>query len=64
LAQTGYQLFAGVNYALNNHWAIQSEIRYGTINGLKLGGEAGNPGNFSSLDYDTMTLQFGVVYNF
>lgn len=62
--EIGFQIFTGVNYELNNSWSLQSEFRYGSISGIDLSGEANDPGNFKSLDYQTTTLQFGLVYNF
>ena len=61
---TGYQIFAGVDYALTNDWTIQSELRYGSITGIDLDGESGDPGEITGLDYETTTLQVGLVYNF
>ena len=61
---TGYQVFAGVDYALNADWTLQSELRYGSITGIDLDGEAGDPGQITGLDYETTTLQVGLVYNF
>ena len=60
----GYQVFAGLNYDLNKRWAIQSEIRYGSISDIDIKAEGGNAGGFKDLDYDTTTFQLGVVFNF
>ncbi len=60
----GYQVFAGVNYDLGDSWRLQSELRYGSITDIDLDGEAGDPGGFDGIDYETTTLQFGVVYDF
>jgi len=60
----GYQLFAGLDYQLTSTWSLQTELRYGSISGITLSGEANDPGSFQSLDYVTTTLQFGLVYNF
>lgn len=60
----GYQLFAGINYDLNQSWKLQTELRYGSITDIELEGESGDPGEFDGIDYETTTLQFGVVYDF
>ena len=60
----GYQLFAGVDYALDTHWKLQGELRYGSVQGIDLDGESGDPGGIDDIDYETTTLQFGVVYAF
>ena len=61
---TGYQLFAGINYDWNQQWRLQGEVRYGSITGIDLKGEGSAVGQFDSIDYETTTLQFGLVYNF
>lgn len=62
---TGYQLFAGVDYQLAPALALQTELRYGSITGIDLQQEEGNAGgNFSNLDYKPFTLQAGIVYQF
>lgn len=61
---TGYQLFAGVNYDLNQSWKLQGEVRYGSIDNIDLNNEDGAPGKFDGIDYETTTLQIGLVYNF
>ena len=60
----GYQVFAGLNYDLSNRWALQSEIRYGSITNIDLESEGNDSGEFKGLDYDTTTFQIGVVYKF
>ncbi len=62
--ESGFQIFAGLNYALSNNWEIQSELRYGSISDINLSGEANDSGGFQSLDYQPTTLQLGLVYNF
>lgn len=61
---TGYQIFAGVNYALGETWQLQSELRYGSITDIDLEGESGDPGEITGIDYETTTLQIGLVYAF
>ena len=60
---TGYQLFVGTNYKLNEDWDAQFELRYGSITGIDLAGE-GNTDTMTDLDYQTTTLQFGLSYRF
>ncbi|MDJ0778616.1 MAG: porin family protein [Gammaproteobacteria bacterium] len=60
----GYQLFAGVDYRINPDWSLQGELRYGSITGIDLDGESGDPGEMEDLDYETTTLQVGLVYQF
>ena len=59
----GYQVFAGVNYDLNESWKLQSELRYGSITDIDLDGE-GDAGEFDSIDYETTTIQVGLVFDF
>ena len=60
----GYQVFAGINYDLNQAWKLQSELRYGSITDIDLEGEGNDVGEFDSIDYETTTLQIGLVYDF
>lgn len=60
----GYQVFAGVNYDLNQAWKLQSELRYGSITDIDLEGEGNDVGEFDGIDYETTTLQIGLVYDF
>ena len=60
----GYQVFAGINYDLNQTWKLQSELRYGSITDIDLEGEGNDVGEFDSIDYETTTLQIGLVYDF
>ncbi len=61
---TGYQVFAGINYELNQDWKLQTELRYGSITDIDLDGESGDAGSFDGIDYETTTLQIGLVYDF
>ncbi len=61
---TGYQIFAGVGYELNPEWTLQTELRYGSITGIDLEGEGNDTGEFDGIDYETTTLQIGLVYGF
>ena len=60
----GYQFFAGLNYDLNPDWRLQTELRYGRIDDIDLDGESGDPGEIEDIDYETTTLQVGLVYAF
>ena len=60
----GYQVFAGINYDLNEKWKLQSELRYGSIADIDLDGEGGEAGEFDSIDYETTTIQVGLVFDF
>ena len=62
--ETGFQVFAGVNYDLSQKWTIQSELRYGSITGIDLEGEGNDIGEFDGIDYETTTLQIGLVFDF
>lgn len=61
---SGYQVFAGVNYDWSERWQIQGELRYGSITGIDLSGEGNDVGEFDGIDYETTTLQVGLVYAF
>ncbi len=60
----GYQVFGGINYDLNQAWKLQSELRYGSITDIDLEGEGKDIGEFDGIDYETTTLQIGLVYDF
>lgn len=60
----GFQVFGGVNYHFSEAWAANAEIRYGMFTDLDLEGESDAPGELQSLDYEPLTIQFGVRYAF
>lgn len=60
----GFQVFLGANYALAERWFLQGEVRYASFTDLELEGESGAAGELSSLDYEPLTLQLGVIYRF
>ena len=60
----GFQVFGGVNYHFSEAWAANAEIRYGMFSDLDLEGESDAPGELQSLDYEPLTIQFGVRYAF
>lgn len=59
----GLQLYAGVNYLLNEDWSINTELRYADFPDNDLKGED-TLGNINSLEYNPLTFQFGVSYRF
>lgn len=61
---TGYQVFAGIDYELSPEWKLQTELRYGAVTDIDLDGEDGDSGSFDGIDYETTTLQIGLVYDF
>lgn len=61
---TGFQVFAGANYPLSERWHVQGEIRYASFTGLDLEAEGKTVGEFSSLDYEPLTVQLGIQYRF
>lgn len=61
---SGYQLFAGFDYDLADSWKLQAELRYGSIGDIDLEGEGNDVGEFDGIDYETTTLQIGLVYDF
>lgn len=61
---SGYQAFVGVNYQLNSDWQVQFEGRYSSITDLQLSGEGTATGSIANLDYEPLTLQIGMVYQF
>lgn len=61
---SGYQIFAGFDYDLAERWKLQAELRYGSIRDIDLDGEGNDVGGFDGIDYETTTLQLGLVYDF
>jgi opacity protein-like surface antigen len=59
----GYQVFAGTYYSLNEALSLNGEFRYGSIKSIELEQEGGN-GTLEDLDYDSLSLQLGVLYHF
>jgi outer membrane autotransporter protein len=60
----GFQVFAGVEYALSNNWTLSAEARYSSIGSLDLDPESNAPGQMRDLDYQHTSLQIGMTYNF
>lgn len=61
--EIGYQVFAGVDYAIDDKWGLSSQLRYGSTTGIDLQGE-GNNGRLNDLDYQPVTLQIGLSYRY
>lgn len=61
---TGYQVFAGANYHMTSQWYLQGELRYSRFSNIDLEGEGGSRGSFESIDYDPLTVQLAVIYQF
>lgn len=59
----GYQLFAGIDYKINQKLSIGTELRYGSTSGIDLEGENNNS-QYKNLDYSSTTLQVGLKYRF
>ena len=59
----GYQVFAGVDYEINQDWSVGAELRYGSTSDIDLKGE-GNNGRYDNLDYEPTTLQVGLTYRY
>ena len=62
-ADTGFQLFAGMERKLSADWSILGEIRYTRFSDLDLSGE-NTGGLFRGLDYTPVSLQLGLKYRF
>lgn len=60
---TGFQVFAGIDYDIASNWSVLGELRYSSISSVELKGE-NNVGSFSGLDYDPVSLQIGLKYRF
>ena len=60
----GYQLFAGVNRKITDQWSVDVEVRYSSVSGIDLEGEAVTQGILSDLDYNSTTVQAGLRYRF
>ncbi len=60
---TGFQVMAGITYAINDAWSINGELRYGSFSSVDLSGE-GVMGQINDLDYAPLTFGMGLQYNF
>lgn len=59
----GFQVFVGSNYRLTDRWSVHGELRYGSVTGIELSGENVD-GTISDFEYEPVTVQFGINYNF
>ena len=60
---SGFQVFAGIDYQLDSRWSVLGEVRYSSISDVELSGE-NTMGSFSGLDYNPVSLQIGLKYRF
>ena len=56
----GYQLMAGVDYALSDRWSLNGEVRYFDAGSQDLSGSGGS----LKADYQTLDLIIGTSFNF
>lgn len=61
---TGFQAMAGLEYRLNDALSIDTEFRYMNVSGITLEAEEGSVGTFTDIDYQPLTLQIGLKYQF
>lgn len=61
---TGFQVFAGVDYSVSPRWILSGELRYSNISTLDLEPESGAPGLITDMDYQHTSLQLGLSYQF
>lgn len=59
----GFQVFGGTRYEMAEHWGIDTQLRWGKTSDIDLSGE-GVSGELKGLDYQTITLQVGLNYQF
>ena len=62
--EVGFQFFGGANYRWSDNWSINGEVRFGSVTGIDLGGESGTTGDIEDIDYETLTFQLGLSYQF
>jgi opacity protein-like surface antigen len=60
----GYQLMAGVDIELTPAWYLSTELRYSDQRDLTLEQEEGGGGVVADIDYQPLTLSFGLGYRF
>ena len=58
-----WQVMAGVETNLARDWRLQGELRYSRVSGIDLD-EEGGAGKIRDLDYDTWSVNLGLVYDF
>lgn len=59
----GFQLMAGVDYALSDRFYLSGELRYSSQRGLDLDEENGS-GRVTGINYEPVTLGLGIGYRF
>lgn len=60
-----FQLIAGVEYAITPQLRLTTDARWLRVGSVRMDNESGNPGgNVGSLDYNPISLQFGIRYAF
>jgi outer membrane autotransporter protein len=60
---SGFQLFAGLDYQFDSRWSVLGEVRYSSIGDIELIGE-NTSGTFTGLDYNPVSFQIGLNYRF
>ncbi|MEM9102767.1 MAG: OmpW family outer membrane protein, partial [Pseudomonadota bacterium] len=63
-SKTGWQLFVGTDYKISSQWSLLAEIRYTSLNSLTLVSENNTDEVFSNIDYEPLSLQAGLKYQF
>lgn len=58
-----YQLIAGLAYSVNKDWDLTTDIRHIRINSVTLKNEKGD-GQLRRIEYNPISLSFGVMYKF
>lgn len=63
--KAAFQLIAGVEYALSQHWSLTADMRWLRVGSVRLDNEVGNPGGSAGpLKYNPFSAQVGVRYSF
>ena len=61
----GFQVFTGVDYALDDNWSAQAEIRYLNVSGIDMKAEENVlVGSFQNIDYTPLSVQLNLIYTF
>ena len=61
----GFQVFTGVDYALDDNWSAQAEIRYLNVSGIDMTAEENVlVGSFQNIDYTPLSVQLNLIYTF
>ena len=62
-SDSGFQVFAGIDYEIDERWSVLGEARYSRITDSELTGE-NTTGSLRGLDYNPVSLQIGLKYRF